>query len=188
MTVTGNDADSEPLPQTADYVFRLPDIGEGLVSGEIVEWLVKVGDQVEIDQPVVVIETTKTTAELPTPCGGRVARLHGAVADVVEVGAPLMTIQAPGPLGQPASPVAHLVGHLPAADPGPGPGALGSARRLPPKPAQEQGRVAASPAVRRLARELGVELRGIAGTGNGGAITSDDVHAASRGAPGSAEA
>jgi 2-oxoisovalerate dehydrogenase E2 component (dihydrolipoyl transacylase) len=187
MTVPGNEADGESLPATADYVFRLPDIGEGLVSGEIVEWLVQVGDRVDVDQPVVVIETTKTTTELPSPYGGRVARLHGAVADMVEVGAPLVTIQAPGRPDRPGSPMAHLVGHLLAADPGIGPGALGGARRMPPKmkPEQEQERVAASPAVRRLARELSVELRGVAGTGKGGAITRDDVHAASRRAHGS---
>jgi pyruvate/2-oxoglutarate dehydrogenase complex dihydrolipoamide acyltransferase (E2) component len=183
MTVL-TDAGGEPRPETGDYTFRLPDLGEGLASGEIVEWLVTIGDQVEVDQPVVVIETTKTTTELPSPCGGRIARLHGAVSDVVQVGAPLVTIQVSG---RPDRPAAHLVGQLPAAGPEDGPGAPGGARQLPPKPGQDRERIAASPAVRRLARELGVELRGLAGTGKGGAITRDDVHAASPGAPGSAE-
>jgi len=61
MTTLGNDVDRPAGPPTAQYVFALPDLGEGLVSGEIIEWLIAAGDQVEVDQPVVVIETTKTT-------------------------------------------------------------------------------------------------------------------------------
>lgn len=177
MTARGDEVDGK-APQETEYVFRLPDLGEGLLAGEIVDWLVEVGDQVEVDQPVVVIETAKTTTELPIPCLGRVAQLHGAVQDMVEVGAPLLTVQVSGGQDRPASPAAHLVGHLPAADTGPGRDGQGGLRRLPPKPGQD--RVVASPAVRRLARELNVELRGISGTGNGGAITRDDVQAASQ--------
>jgi 2-oxoisovalerate dehydrogenase E2 component (dihydrolipoyl transacylase) len=187
MTTLENDADRPVRPQTAQYVFALPDLGEGLVSGEIIEWLIAAGDQVEVDQPVVVVETTKTTMELPAPYAGRVTQLHGAVADIVDVGAPLVTIEVAGGAvpGGPDRPVAHLVGHLPAADAGAGASALDSARRLPPKPAQE--RVAASPAIRRLARELNVDLRAVTGTGKGGAITREDVTAASGRQSGSAE-
>lgn len=170
----GDDADDERLRETTECVFRLPDLGEGLVSGEILGWLVEVGDQVEVDQPVVMIETEKTNTELPIPERGRVAQLHGEVGDVIAVGAPLVTIQVPASPDGPASTKTHLVGQRPDMD-----AAAGSdVHRLPPKP--QSGRVMASPAVRRLARELDVELRRVTGTGKGGAITKDDVHAASR--------
>jgi pyruvate/2-oxoglutarate dehydrogenase complex dihydrolipoamide acyltransferase (E2) component len=130
-----------------------------------------------VDQPVVMIETEKTNTELPIPDRGRVAQLHGEVGDVIAVGAPLVTIQVPASPDGPASTQTHLVGQRPdmdaAAD-----GGLSDVRRLPPKP--QSGRVMASPAVRRLARELNVELRRVTGTGKGGVITKDDVDAASR--------
>ena len=182
----GDEAGSGPAPDARECVFRLPDLGEGLVSGEIIDWLVAVGDEVEVDQPVVVIETEKTTTELPVPYGGRVARLHGEVTHIVKVGAPLVTILASARPDRQAGTAqtgrtAHLVGQRPAMDAVPDREA--PVRRLPPKP--DAGRVAASPAVRRLARELSVELRNVTGTGKGGAITKDDVYLASRRAHGS---
>lgn len=165
------------MPADNDFVFPLPDLGEGLTHGEIIEWLVKVGDQVEADQIVVVVETTKTTAELPVPYAGRVTALHGKVTDVVPVGAPLVTLEVS------AGTRAHLVGRGPAV---PDPGETTGLRRLPPKPpgpskpVAARGRTAASPAVRRLARELSVELSAVNGTGAGGAITRADVQAASQ--------
>lgn len=181
----GDDVDGEPPQGATECVFRLPDLGEGLVSGEIVGWLVEVGDQVEVDQPVVVIETQKTAAELPIPYRGRVAQLHGEAKDFVAVGAPLVTIQVPASPDRTASVKTHLVGQRPDMDAASDHGGLPDFRRLPPKP--ERGRVVASPAVRRLARELDVELRSITGTGKGGVITKDDVDAASRRSRGSAE-
>ncbi|MDX2591367.1 E3 binding domain-containing protein [Streptomyces sp. WI03-4A] len=159
---------------TTECVFVLPDLGEGLVSAEIMEWLVAVGDVVEIDQPVVVVETVKSTVELPSPYRGRITVLHADVTRTVPVGAPLVSVI--GPRGQqpPAGGTTHLVGQTP-------PPAAGAAehpaRRLPAK-GQQRGRVTAAPVVRRLARELGVELRDLTGTGDGGAITKDDVRAA----------
>ena len=160
---------------TTECVFRLPDLGEGLVAGEIIEWLVDVGARVEVDQPVVVVETEKTTTELPTPFRGQVIRLHGEPGDMVPVGAPLVTIE-----GAAASTITHLVGQRPDAAVHSG---SSDTVRLPPK--TERGpAVAASPAVRRLARELDVDLRGITGTGKGGAITKDDVQRAHEGTDG----
>ena len=165
-----------PPPEVSEWVFRLPDLGEGLTTGEIIEWLVKTGDQVVVDQPIVVIETTKTTAELPVPYAGRIAHRHGEVNDVLPVGAPLVTLQLSAELDVAAATRAHLVGRGPAVDVTmQDPGAASGLRRLPPKPTD--GRGTASPAVRRLARELGVELRAVTGTGKGGAITRDDVQA-----------
>jgi pyruvate dehydrogenase E2 component (dihydrolipoamide acetyltransferase) len=73
-------------------VFELPDLGEGLTEAEIVTWLVAVGDVVAVDQPVVEVESAKSTVELPSPYGGRVEALHGAVGDVIQKGAPLITV------------------------------------------------------------------------------------------------
>ncbi|MDP9406235.1 MAG: 2-oxo acid dehydrogenase subunit E2, partial [Actinomycetota bacterium] len=76
--------------------FLLPDLGEGLTEGEIVAWLVAVGDTVEVDQPVAEVETAKAVVEVPSPFAGTVAVLHGAVGDEVEVGKPLLTIDVGG--------------------------------------------------------------------------------------------
>jgi pyruvate dehydrogenase E2 component (dihydrolipoamide acetyltransferase) len=161
----------------AEYVFVLPDLGEGLVSAEIIEWLVQVGDVVEIDQPVVVVETVKSTVELPTPYRGTVTELHVDVTEMIPVGAPLLSLSGPTGQEKTASGTTHLVGQIsaPAAGSGEPP-----TRRLPTKQA-ERGRIVASPVVRRLARELGVDLRDVVGTGEGGVITKDDVHAAATG-------
>ena len=148
------------MDRLTDCVFRLPDLGEGLVSGEIIEWLVKVGEQVEVDQLVVVVETEKTTVELPIPFGGTVVRLHGEPADRLPVGAPLVTVEAAAIQGRA---ITHLVGQRPNVAAEHADDQLAGIRRLPPKTQRE--RVAASPAVRRLARELDVDLSGIVGTG-----------------------
>ncbi len=158
---------------TAEYVFLLPDLGEGLVSAEIIEWLAGAGDTVELDQPVVVVETAKSTVELPSPYRGRITELHAEVTETIAVGAPLVSLS--GPDGQAAAGgTTHLVGQVTAAAAGP---AAAPARRLPAK-RPDRGQVVASPVVRRLARELGVDLRGITGTGEGGVVTKDDVRAA----------
>lgn len=162
-----------------DHVFLLPDLGEGLVSAQIVEWLVAVGSEIAVDDPVATVETEKTAVELPSPFAGRVLRRHGEAKDRIAVGSPLITIR-----GRPtaATPTMHLVGqHRDPVPPAVRRELLASIR-LPEKP--ERDRVVAAPAVRRLARELGVDLHAVAGTGRGGAISRDDVLAAGRGAEG----
>ena len=131
----------------SERVFAMPDLGEGLEEGEIVGWLVAEGDEVALNQPLVEIETAKATVEIPSPYGGEVISLHGAVGDNVPVGAPLVTF---APSGDPAD---------------------GGAPRSEP--------TRATPPVRRLARDLSVDLATVAGTGPGGRITADDVRAAS---------
>ena len=81
---------------SASQVFKLPDLGEGLTEAEVVRWLVAVGDQVAVDQTIVEVETAKSLVEVPSPYAGRVATLHGAEGETVAVGAPLITIDAPG--------------------------------------------------------------------------------------------
>ncbi|MEY9846722.1 dihydrolipoamide acetyltransferase family protein [Streptacidiphilus sp. MAP5-3] len=108
--------------------FRLPDLGEGLTEAEIVAWLVRPGDMVDQDQPVVVVETAKTTVELPSPCSGVVARIHGEAGDVVEVGSVLLSVSSPAPVPGIEARAAVLVGSGAA----PASGAAKRARVLPP--------------------------------------------------------
>lgn len=129
------------------YEFKLPDLGEGLTEGEIARWLVAEGEHVAEDQPLVEIQTDKTTVEIPSPAEGPVAKILVAEGEVVPVGTVLV-----------------VIGAEPAA---------GSAER-PQRPA----RVQATPLVRRLAAELGVDLAHVAGTGPGGRITEADVRGA----------
>ena len=199
----------EPLPPEGSdasgypFTFYLPDLGEGLRSGEIIEWLISEGQQVELDQVLVVVETAKSTVEIPSPVAGVVVRMLEPVGQVVDVDAPLIELRTPTPQTQaptagaetpakdsadklPAKPGAgeskHLVGRgkMPIK-----PGGAGTA--LPPKSAKTQGGKArsgakVSPAVRRLARSLGVDLKTVTGTGAGGAITPEDVQTAAGGA------
>lgn len=132
----------------AERVFPMPDLGEGLEEGEIVAWLVTEGDEVSLNQPLVEVETAKATVEIPSPVAGRVVTLHGAVGNAVPVGSALVTFA-----------VAD------GADGGTG----------APAPLE---RVAATPAVRKLARELRVDLHTVAGSGPGGRVTADDIRSA----------
>lgn len=153
-----------------EYVFMLPDLGEGLASGDLTEIHIKIGEEVVADQLALVVDTTKASVELPMPFAGKVVEIHGEIGDTIPVGAPLLTLLTDEAPAQDTTQVQHLVGQSSK------PADTGLTRRLPPrKPAQ---RIAASPIVRRLARELGVELIRVTGTGKAGAITADDVRAA----------
>jgi len=134
------------------YEFKLPDLGEGLTEGEIARWLVAEGDEIAEDAPLVEIATDKTTVEIPSPAAGLVSKIFVAEGDIVPVGTVLVVIG--GDPGEP--PVA------PSAAPA--------------------GRVQATPLVRRVAQELGVDLESVTATGSGGRVTEDDVRAAAGGA------
>jgi pyruvate/2-oxoglutarate dehydrogenase complex dihydrolipoamide acyltransferase (E2) component len=151
------------------YEFKLPDLGEGLTEGEIARWLVSEGDEVAEDQPLVEIQTDKTTVEIPSPAAGRVARIFVGEGEVVPVGTVLVVIGeadagalGAGDLGTEAAPEALVAG--PAAEP--------AARAAAP------ARVQATPLVRRVAQELGVDLAAVGPTGPGGRVTEADVRAA----------
>lgn len=137
------------------YEFRLPDLGEGIAEGEIRRWLVHEGDLVAEHQPVVEVETDKAVVELPAPRAGRVERIAREEGETAKVGELLMTIAEEGetPPERPRS--ISVVGVLPEAG--------------------DEGAVLATPAVRRRARELGVRLGRVAGTGPRGSVTLDDV-------------
>jgi pyruvate dehydrogenase E2 component (dihydrolipoamide acetyltransferase) len=163
--------------------FRLPDVGEGLHDAEIVAWHVSVGDHVVEDQPLVSIETNKAVVEIPSPRSGHIAALFGEPGDVVEVGAPLVEFS-----DEAAADTGAVVGELPRDRPAATAGAVAAPPSGPtpgpsPRPGPREGdRVRASPAVRRLAQELGVDLRQVTPTGPDATISAADVRAAASGA------
>jgi pyruvate dehydrogenase E2 component (dihydrolipoamide acetyltransferase) len=154
------------------YEFRLPDIGEGVAEGEVVRWLVKEGDVLHEDQPMVEIMTDKATVEISTPRAGRVARRCFAEGQVCPVGKVLVEIET-GPSEGPVPPAKGPAGHSPSVPTRSEP--VTSDRGSGDKPAG--GSVLATPATRKLARDLGVDIRAVMGTGPAGRITSDDVKA-----------
>jgi pyruvate dehydrogenase E2 component (dihydrolipoamide acetyltransferase) len=138
---------------------KLPDIGEGLSEGEIVEWLVKEGDFVKQFQPVVRVLTAKATVEIPSPFEGRIVRLLAKPGDVVKVGAPIAEVEvSEAGEGVAGAPKAVGVEEVEVKERG----VAGAPIRAPPR-------------VRKLARELGVDLSKVKGTGPGGVITEADV-------------
>ncbi len=146
------------------YDFLLPDLGEGIVEAEIRKWLVVVGDVVEEHQPVVEVETDKAVVEVPTPRRGTVLSLAHGEGDVARVGEPLLTIAEAGETAAPRPRSVSVVGELPEAEDEAVPSVP------PPEPA-----VLATPAVRAMAREKGISLEGITGSGPRGSITREDL-------------
>jgi 2-oxoisovalerate dehydrogenase E2 component (dihydrolipoyl transacylase) len=146
--------------------FLLPDLGEGLTEAEIVAWHVQVGDVVAVDQDVVEVETAKAVVEIPVPFAGRVAELHAGPGELLAVGDPLITVEGSG---------AVLVGY---GTSGPSRHRRRSrARGLSPAPDVTRPAVV-SPIVRRLARNAGLDLGTIRGSGPDGLITRQDVEQA----------
>jgi pyruvate dehydrogenase E2 component (dihydrolipoyllysine-residue acetyltransferase) len=180
------------------YAFRLPDIGEGVVEGEVVRWLVKEGDLLREDQPMVEIMTDKATVEIPAPRAGRVARRLFAEGQSCPVGKVLIEIdtgasEAAVPSAQVAAPAVPALGvgglqsgsprsgtssEAPASDASPS-----DASRAPASPRSAGSAngsatptsVLATPATRKLARDAGIDIREIAGSGPAGRVMSDDV-------------
>jgi pyruvate dehydrogenase E2 component (dihydrolipoamide acetyltransferase) len=149
--------------------FRFPDVGEGITEGEIVRWLVQQGDEVKVDQTLAEIETDKAIVEMPSPFAGVVLKLHVKEKEVVKVGQPLVTI---GERGE------SLAAAAPSAGTAPGASATRAAGQAPLAQAPAAaGEVLATPRVRALAKELGVDLTAVKGTGPGGRVTEDDVRA-----------
>lgn len=143
-------------------VLTLPDLGEGLQRAEIVSWHVAEGDHVVTNQPLVAVETDKAVVDVPSPQSGTVTRLCAEVGDIVEVGAPLVEF---GDVSRPDS--GTVVGRLASAEPARAPAPV-AAERAP------EG-ISASPRVRAAARELGVDLRSVRGSGPAGTILLSDV-------------
>ena len=148
--------------------FRFPDLGEGVTEGEIKKWLVMEGDEVHKDQPLAEVETDKAVVEMPSPYSGKVIRLNHQEGGIVKVGEVLATIGEEGEVTAAAEPPSStsVVGELPESEevvstrPAPGPG------------------VQATPAVRKLARDLGVDIASVRGTGPQGRVMEEDVRRA----------
>ena len=198
--------------------FFLPDLGEGLPDATIVEWLVKVGGTVRLDEPMVSMETAKAVVEVPSPFSGKLVKVHGDGGDVIATGAALAEFEldpnlpqraeaestghhhAPPPKAAPASTPAKGVGaeapdhkgvvasdeggeiasgdKPPRADEGTVVGAMQSSDRVHAEQATSVGGVKAVPAVRALAKKLGVDLARVPPSGAGGVVTLQDVKAA----------
>jgi 2-oxoisovalerate dehydrogenase E2 component (dihydrolipoyl transacylase) len=166
------------------YVFKMPDLGEGTVEAEVVAWHVKVGDFVTEDQVIAEVMTEKAAVELPSPVTGRVLSQTGAPGDMVPVGADLIVfdtdsgeeadeVPAAAPAAVAAAPASAPAPAVPAA-----PAVSAAAVAAVSRPARHHGRVMASPATRRRAREAGIDLAQVAGSGPSGRITRQDFEAA----------
>jgi pyruvate dehydrogenase E2 component (dihydrolipoamide acetyltransferase) len=176
--------------------FALPDLGEGLTEAEIVKVLVNEGDVLTEDAPLLEVETDKATVEIPSPFAGRVARIHVQPGQTVKVGDVLVTFEDSAGVasGRSAWPAPANTTARAGLDQAPAPNSASSAQA--PAAARagtgaaasagtgtiSTGPVPATPATRRLARELGVDLRVVRATGPAGRVTDDDVRAAGRGA------
>ncbi len=155
------------------HIFKLPDLGEGTVSAEIVAWHVKPGEVVAEDQPLVEMSTDKAVVEVPSPVSGRVLTLSGKPGDVVAVGAALATFETETDTVTRSKPVPSAATTVPA------PAALAPAAPAAPAPTAASGAtpVRASPATRRRALEAGIDLGTLAGSGPGGRIQPQDLSA-----------
>ena len=154
------------------FEFRLPDIGEGVVEGEVVRWLVKVGETVKEDQPMVEVMTDKATVEIPSPKAGTITQISAPEGKLCQVGQVMVTIDVAGGNGAAAAAAAGK----PAAS-APGKIEVVQATASPGSGAARSSRVLATPATRKLARELGVELDSLDGSGPHGRVTMEDVKA-----------
>jgi pyruvate dehydrogenase E2 component (dihydrolipoamide acetyltransferase) len=168
--------------------FNLPDLGEGLPEAEIVTWHVKAGDSIRVDQPLLAVETAKAVVDVPSPYSGRIAKLHAQEGDIVQTGKPLVDFDIEGEAAAAAAPAAQaqpaaardsgtVVGNMPSSDEVIVETAIAGRDRR-----QGGARIKAAPAVRALAKKLGVDLATVTATGKSGLMTPDDVRRAAEGA------
>ncbi|MFB6360058.1 MAG: 2-oxo acid dehydrogenase subunit E2, partial [Halobacteriales archaeon] len=158
------------------HEFKLPDVGEGVAEGELVTWLVEPGDTVSEDQPLAEVETDKALVEVPSPVNGTVRERLAEEGEIMEVGETFITFDVEGEVEQPE---AAETEETTAAEP---------AAETETDVSGDGDRVFAAPTVRRLARELEVDIASVDGSGPGGRITESDVRAAADGAEPPAEA
>jgi pyruvate dehydrogenase E2 component (dihydrolipoamide acetyltransferase) len=155
------------------FEFKLPDIGEGVVEGEIVKWLVKEGDRIGEDQPMVEVMTDKATVEIPSPRAGVVAKIHVPEGKMCKVGQVMLQIE-----------TASGNGKTQTQTPTQTPTRTQTKPEKPSAPAPASasatgGKALATPATRKLARDLGVDISTVKGSGPNGRVTAEDVKAAS---------
>ena len=167
------------------FDFYMPDIGEGVVEGEIVAWKVKEGDKVKLDQPIVEVMTDKATVELPSPRAGVIKKINYKDGDICPVGKVLVVIEEEGGAGKAAGKgdgngkkpaVEEPARHQPSAQVAKQNAPVSTSGGIQVVDAtNDRARVLATPATRRLARELGVEIGSVPATGKHGRVTTDDV-------------
>ncbi len=164
------------------FEFKLPDLGEGVHEGQVVNLLVKEGDQIAEFQPMMEVETDKAAVEIPAPRGGVVSKVHVQAGDTVKVGQVMITIDDSG-AGAAAEPVVkkEAPAEPTAAEKHAAPASTESATPARPAAASAAGPVAAAPAVRKLARELNVDINTVVGTGPSGRVLREDVERYARG-------
>ncbi|HYS99297.1 MAG TPA: dihydrolipoamide acetyltransferase family protein [Thermoplasmata archaeon] len=150
--------------------FKLPDIGEGVHEGEVVKWFVKEGDAVKENDPVVEVMTDKVTVQIPSPVTGKILQLRAKEGEVVKVGSTLVVFGEAG----------ESIPMSPAPAPSPSVASTSVAPPRAPSPLPASGEILAAPVVRRLAKELNVELAAIRGSGPQGRVTEDDVRRGAR--------
>lgn len=197
--------------------YRLPNLGEDIDEADVLKVLVSEGDEVQVDQPILEIETEKATLDVPAEAAGKVSRIHVGTGDTIKVGQVIITIDAAGAASAPAQPTAQAAAPetaptpeaaptpepQPASEPAPAREQQPAAQAAPPQaqaapqpaapatpsaptPAETHapsGLVFASPSVRKFAREVGVDLATVTGSGPGGRISEDDVKRAARERP-----
>lgn len=150
------------------FSFKMPDIGEGVVEGEIVSWLKKEGDAVAKDEAVVVLMTDKATVELPTPYPGKLVKRYYKVGEIAKKDLPLFDIETDSKIhetNEKKSAPAYLVDSVPAA---PQP-------QIPPSKPKTAIKALAAPPVRKLARDLGININQVAGSGPEGRVMRNDI-------------
>ncbi|HEY2178222.1 MAG TPA: biotin/lipoyl-containing protein, partial [Caulobacteraceae bacterium] len=173
-----------------EHIVKLPDVGEGVAEAELVEWHVKVGDIVREDDALAAVMTDKATVEIPSPVDGEVTWVGGEIGDTIAIGSALVRVKTGGDTAEapakaepepesapePAPPAAKAETPIKPAAPPPPAGPKPAAAPAAPRRAAGEKPVA-SPAVRLAAREAGVDLRQVAGSGPGGRITHGDLAA-----------
>ncbi|TRC95308.1 2-oxo acid dehydrogenase subunit E2 [Mesorhizobium sp. WSM4303] len=183
-----------------EHIIKLPDVGEGVAEAELVEWHVKVGDLVREDSVLAAVMTDKATVEIPSPVDGEILWLGAEIGDTVAIGSPIVRLkvagegnvkegavapaakaEAPAPPAEPkpmAAPAAKAKPAEPAVKASPSPAAAPkSAERLSGAPRPEGEKPLASPAIRLRAKEAGIDLRQVSGTGPAGRISHEDLEA-----------
>ncbi|MFJ7992666.1 dihydrolipoamide acetyltransferase family protein [Peribacillus frigoritolerans] len=150
--------------------FKLPDVGEGMHEGEIIQWLIKEGDAVKQDQPIVEVQTDKVNAELTAPAAGVVKKIFFSVGDIVEVGTTIFTIQEENDVSVPDTGISEVENQV---------GQSGdvnvNAEHITTKHHHQAVRALATPFVRQMAREMKIDIEKVKGSGPAGRITESDL-------------
>lgn len=179
------------------YIFKFPDIGEGIHEGTILEWYAEKGQRIKMGDPVVKMETDKVVADIPSPRDGVIAARYGKIGDVIQVGEPLVEIEIEGVAGEAAQEIAKEKPKPPVKEPleEKGFGVVGTlevagdasympagmdgimdkgAAAVPEKP-ERQRKALATPVARAMAKDLGVDINKVTGTGPGGRVMKEDL-------------